>query len=87
VVRFGRVLAGLMLFRWRLVHDVDRFDGLVLDQRHVAAGMLASLLGMPTHEALALLRARAFADGRTLAELSADIVKTWAEGESISAGQ
>ena len=76
VTAFGEELAGLLLGRWRLVRDVDRFAGLIQDQRHLAAGMLASLLGMRAPQALAVMRARAFAQNRTLSDFSAEIVAT-----------
>ena len=74
VVEFGRMLAGMLLARWQAVRDVDRLDGLVHDYRHLAAGMLASYLGVHIPQAMALMRARAFSEGRTLSELAADIV-------------
>lgn len=74
VARFATVLADQLLARWASVRDVDRFEGLMQDQRHLAAGMLASFLGMPTAQALAVMRARAFAEERTLADLAAEIV-------------
>ena len=69
-------LADVLLERWRTVRDVDRLQGLIQDQRHLAAGMIASLLGIRTQEALAVIRARAFSEGRTLADLSSEIVDT-----------
>jgi AmiR/NasT family two-component response regulator len=41
---------------------------------HQATGMVAEQLRMATRDALALLRARAFAEGRRLSELAADVV-------------
>ena len=39
-----------------------------------ATGMVAEQLGLPTRDALARLRARAFADNRPLSDLAADVV-------------
>jgi hypothetical protein len=43
-------------------------------QVNQATGMVQVQLGVPTDEAFVLLRARAFATGRTLVELAADVV-------------
>ena len=75
VREFATLMGGLLLARWQAVRDVDRFDGLVRDQRHLAAGILASFLGINAQQALAVMRARAFHDNRTLAEFASDIVK------------
>lgn len=71
---FAEDLARLLLGRWRSVRDVDRFVGIIQDQHHLAAGMLASLLGMRAPQALAVMRARAFSQNRTLSDFSAEIV-------------
>lgn len=71
---FASLVAGMLIARWQAVHDVDRLDGLIHDHRHLAAGMLASYLGVRTPQAMAIMRARAFGTGRTLRDLSADIV-------------
>jgi len=74
VVGLSSILAEMLLDRWRSVRDLNRFQGLVQDQRHLAAGMVASLLGLHPDEALAAMRARAFAEGRTLADFSSEVV-------------
>ena len=74
VREFGTLMGGLLLARWHAVRDVDRLDGLVRDQRHLAAGILASFLGINAQQALAVMRARAFHDNRTLSEFASDIV-------------
>lgn len=43
-------------------------------QVHQAAGMAAAQLGIPVADALAVLRARAYAQGRPLADLAADVL-------------
>ncbi len=75
LTEFSRLLAVMVLERWRATLDVDRLEGVLPDQRHLAAGMLASGLGVDVNQSLAIIRARAFAEGRTLADVSADIVE------------
>lgn len=41
---------------------------------HQATGMVSAQLSVPVADALALLRARAFAEGRTIGEVAADVV-------------
>lgn len=74
VIRFATLVAGLLMARWQQVRDVDLLDGLVRDQRHLAAGILASFLGTTTGQALAIMRARAFHDNQTLAEFATEVV-------------
>lgn len=56
--------------------DPSTVDGLPLHnaQVHQATGMISVQLGLPMADAFARLRARAFADQRTLTELAADVV-------------
>lgn len=45
------------------------------DHVHLATGMISVQLGIPIVDAVARLRARAFADERTVADLAADVVE------------
>lgn len=56
----------------------DGIAGVALSTRrvqvHQAAGMVAAQLGVPVPDALAALRARAYANGQSVADLSAEIL-------------
>lgn len=65
--------------RGRAPADPDGLAGSVVvnDRRaqvHQATGMVAAQLGVPVPDALAALRARAYASGRSLADLAADVL-------------
>ena len=60
----------------RATTDPDEEGGLGPDSEvQVATGVVAEQLGLAVGEAMLLLRARAFADGRTLREVAAAVVQ------------
>ena len=68
-------LAVLYLYAGRPSTGAWQADDNLQPQVHQATGMVQVQLGVPTEQAFLMLRARAFADGRPLAEVATDVVE------------
>jgi hypothetical protein len=68
-------LAVLYLFGGEAAQGGWQGDGALQYQVHQATGMVQVQLGLPTEQAFLALRARAFADGRPLADVATDVVE------------
>jgi GAF domain/ANTAR domain len=68
-------LAVLYLYSGESSESAWQSDDRLQLQVHQATGMVQVQLGVPTDQAFLMLRARAFADGRPLAEVATDVVQ------------
>jgi len=82
----GTRILEMLVARWQLTHSIDALLGTRADDRHLAVGLLSGLLGVRSGQALALLRAHAFATGRTLREVSSSVVVTLGRQGTSTAG-